>query len=848
MNGRKQLCVFTFLLALVSALLVGQNRKESASQKYTEKSLSAGNLAYEKGNYKKALSNFLSLLPQDSSNADLLYKIGICYLKKDNEQEKSLRYFLKAYAYNSKLKDINFYLGCAYHESLRFTDALGAFEDYLKENPPIMQRNLTEHLMEFCKNGEILVVSTLNKLIIENIGPPINTEFSEYVPLLNSDGNVLIYTYLGENSTGSLKEAKLHPDEDIEYDEDVFISNKNNGNWSNPQSIGPLINTTENDAGISLSFDGQKLFIFRSTPKDNGDIYMSTLEGDTWGTPLHLPTPINSKYWEGSASLSADEHTIYFSSERPGGFGGRDLYKSEKQSNGTWGPAVNLGPTINTKYDEDAPFIHPDGKTFFFSSTGHNTIGGYDVFTSVLEDGVWSTPINMGPPINTPGNDICYILTPDGETGYFSSNRKGGHGEQDIYMVTPGLRAYKPALAIATGKIFLNEKPVMATIKIEDLYTANTIGEYKSNSETGKYSIAFKPGIDYRIMVSTNQAEPYYEIFHAKSLKNYVKIKHDFHLYTEDAKPMVDKHDSVRTDHFDRKMEEQLLSYEEEKIPSVYEEHIYSKLLEKFGNIVKDSIHFNVDLGTYSYSMKIDTARLHLNGPIVELMNPDSSFNYYSPGYLSLNEAEAARQELLRSNSDLNKHTSVTVEDHGYNKLVTDYYQAAYTKSDYTPRTKADVIQFNGTPSKNGATHTQLATVPGSALQDSTGKTYDLSYFKGKSLNDPLIYKLLLKKIGLLHVDELSYYVQVGAYRHPENFKRANNKIANFDVLKNTSVGDGIARFTIGEFKTLNESEILRKKASATGITDAWITATYKGKRLTLEELIPLNFYSTPIN
>jgi hypothetical protein len=218
----------------------------------------------------------------------------------------------------------------------------------------------------------------------------------------------------------------------------------------------------------------------------------------------------------------------------PGGFGGRDLYMSEKLPNGEWGPAVNLGDKINTAFDEDDPFIHPDNKTIFFSSKGHNSMGGYDIFSSIKKEHEWSEPENLGTPVNTTDDDRSYVMSPDGETGYYSSSRQEGYGQQDIYVVTPGLMGERPILVLSVGRILFDSKPVEATIQITNTENGDSTGNYKSNSITGKYTVALSPGIYYKISVKVENQEPHVEYINLKSLDNYVKIEQDIPLYSED--------------------------------------------------------------------------------------------------------------------------------------------------------------------------------------------------------------------------------------------------------------------------------------------------------------------------
>jgi len=232
-----------------------------------------------------------------------------------------------------------------------------------------------------------------------------------------------------------------------------------NGEWSEPESIGNNINSEGHDAAIALSVDGQTLFIYKSENNNNGDIYVSKLKGKDWSKPEPLKGDVNKKdSWEGSVSLSANGKVLYFASDRTGGLGGRDLYKAELQKDDTWGNVQNLGAKINTNFNDDAPFIHPDNKTFYYSSEGHTSIGGYDIFYSKFDEyGSFESPINMGYPINTINDDRYFVLAADGKTGYYSGGGEKSIGEQDIFRILTG-KVEKPVLALLLGKVYFSPK------------------------------------------------------------------------------------------------------------------------------------------------------------------------------------------------------------------------------------------------------------------------------------------------------------------------------------------------------------------------------------------------------
>jgi outer membrane protein OmpA-like peptidoglycan-associated protein len=336
---------------------------------------------------------------------------------------------------------------------------------------------------------------------VKNIGKTINSEFPEYAPVISADESVLIFTSRRPNTTG----GKIA--EDGSFFEDIYISYNQNGEWTEPKSIGENINTPGHEATIGLSVDGQQLLIYKD---DNGDgnIYYSKLDGDTWQAPIKLSDNINSKSWESHASISSDGNTLYFTSNRKGGYGGRDIYFSRKLPNGEWGLPINMGPKINTPYDEEGPFIHPDNRTLFFSSKGHNSMGGFDVFISLKdENGNWSQAMNLGYPLNSSDDDVFYVLSADGKRAYYSSIKEDSYGDKDIYVASFIEFKEKPlALIKGTVKDANGNVPKDVVITVSNNETGEIVGTYIPNSKTGNYLFILPPGANYNI---TYEAEGY---------------------------------------------------------------------------------------------------------------------------------------------------------------------------------------------------------------------------------------------------------------------------------------------------------------------------------------------------
>lgn len=467
---------------------------------------------FDNGKFDMALQLYLDLVELDSLNPDLNFRIGICYLNSRTEKQKSVHYLEKAIACidkcsfkEDKANVMAFKaLGDAYHLTYKFDMAIVSYEkfksllsDNKKDQTLILE---VDRKIEMCKVGKQLVAAPI-KVKIENLGEAINSPFADYSPVLTADESTMIFTTRRAESTGrNLDYAGL-------FFEDIYISHKTDSVWSKAESIGRPINTIGNEATVGISIDGQTILIYKD---DNGDgnIYTTSLNGNLWTLPKKLNDNINTTSWEPSAFISADGNTLYFTSNREGGFGGRDLYSSKKTTDGDWGIAVNLGPTINTPFDEDAPFIHPDGVTLYFTSNGHKTMGGFDIFsTSMLANNEWTTPVNIGFPINTTDDDIYYIVSPDNKRAYYSSFKDGGFGEKDNYAIT--FYEYKESpLTVLKGEIsdIYGKVPRIIEITVTDNETGELVGIYHSNSKTGEYLFILPSGKNYNI---THESEGY---------------------------------------------------------------------------------------------------------------------------------------------------------------------------------------------------------------------------------------------------------------------------------------------------------------------------------------------------
>jgi tetratricopeptide (TPR) repeat protein len=460
---------------------------------------------FDYGDYLNALSIYEKLYAEDSTNNELNYKLGVCYFEIRKYRSRSKKYFEKVPS--SEFPETDYYLGRLNHLEGLYDKAMGYFTQYkylaLGEDH---SRKEINDLIQKCQTAMLLELKVDNSLEIRNLGNEVNSEYAEYAPLIPADGNFLMFTSRRKNNVWQ----KTDPYGD--YFEDIYLSSKKDSEWQKPVMLDTNINTSVHDACTGLSADGEKLLIYR-TSKDlkSGDIYESLLLDEKWTDPKLIGSIVNSpEYTETSACYSPNGDIIFFSSNRPGGYGGKDLYLTKKLPNGRWAEPFNLGPTVNTEYNEDAPFVHPAMNTLFFSSEGHKNMGGYDIFKSSFdESGTFTTPENMGCPINTADDDIFFVLSTDASLGYLSSQREGGYGSQDIYSVFFPINNIP--LNVFNVYVFDDSDKLIKNINIvlTDMEKKSVFGVYKSNENTGKVMIISPPNKEYRMAIQAEGYEPY---------------------------------------------------------------------------------------------------------------------------------------------------------------------------------------------------------------------------------------------------------------------------------------------------------------------------------------------------
>jgi outer membrane protein OmpA-like peptidoglycan-associated protein len=512
--------------------------------KAAKKAFEEGENLLREGRFEEAEAQLEKAQEFNPNNSRVNYLLGICVYQ-SAFKFKAIDYFKKAYDLNPNVAlDINLWIARGYHIKAEWDNAIKHYEFYRKVLDPKNADTMafiTKKISE-CNTGKKLQAQP-ERVWIDNLGKNVNTEFPEYSPFISADEGVIIFTSRRNDTQGGGKDLG-----DNMYFEDVYMAKRNpeTGEWEKSVNLGPKINTKTHDAPAGLSPDGKILFIFYGDK--GGDIYQSNLKDGEYGEPKKLDNTVSSKdYYESSASISYDGKELFFDAIRPGGLGEEDIWVSRwDDKKKEWGKAANLGPTINTKYREKGIFLHPDGETMYFSSEGHETMGGFDIFvTKRKEDGTWETPKNIGWPVNSPDNDVFFVVSGSGRYGYYSSFRSDGYGEKDLYRITflgpekqpltstednlmaslanpvkeitiePKVEVKTVNLAILKGLIrdARTLQPVEAKIELIDNEKNELVTTLSSDSKSGNYLVSLPAGKNYGISV---KADGY--LFHSENV------------------------------------------------------------------------------------------------------------------------------------------------------------------------------------------------------------------------------------------------------------------------------------------------------------------------------------------
>lgn len=493
-------------IAILSILCLIISINTSAQSK--RKTLNLANDFVENEDFSSAINMYNKLIEQDPNNGILYFKLGYCYLNTPQERDKANSCFQKADQLFTKKekksiegKQNSFFIAKSYRAKEEFDSALTVLYDLKKKVSDKELKEAIEKEIEYNITSKELKANGY-QVTVNIMSDAINGEHHDHSPILTLDESQIFFT--SRRPVADSSEAL--PDGD--YVENVYVAScpERSEVFEKAVLINEVNTYDEHDATASVSYDGTELIIYR--PEDEGTFYISKFDGEKWGEPEKMSDNINTPSRETGGCLTLDGSKFYFASDRKGGYGGMDIWVSERQSDGSWGEAKNLGKTINTSEDEDGPFVMPDYSRLYFSSKGHKGMGDFDIFYSMRDTVTqeWKEPQNMGYPINTIGNEVFVHIAPSGEKMYFTSERPEGQGKSDIYVMDLPSEVFGTDLSVVVAytKVCGMDKRPESVAEIKDL-TTGIATNIRPNIKTGKFVFICHRDIDYSITVKRGE-------------------------------------------------------------------------------------------------------------------------------------------------------------------------------------------------------------------------------------------------------------------------------------------------------------------------------------------------------
>ena len=440
--------------------------------------------------YNHALEEYLKLYSSKKNDIEINFNIGLCYLNVNDDKSKAVPFLEFCYSKGGYKDELLLNLAMAYTYAYKFDDAIKFFNEYRKKVGPKKYEQI-DHYIENCESAKELIKHPLN-VTFENLGKEINSKFPDYYPFVTRDQSMLYFTTRRE---GTQKLQSWHGF----FTSDIYFSKVVNGQWIKAKSIGPPINTAEDEECVYLSPDGKTMILYINGESASGDLFSTTynIKTKSFSKPERFKEPVNTEALELEGYITEDGSTLIISSNREEGFGETDLYMLRKLPNGEWGLPVNLGANINTKYKESFPVFDEKNNILYFASEGHTNMGGSDIFKSVFDTvtHTFGPAINMGYPINTPEDNSEFTLAANLRDGYISAVRKEGYGDLDIYKVIFNDIENRPTVINGTVSTSdTSKKNIDALITILDAKTNVQIESKNANPQTGKYVFAVNPG------------------------------------------------------------------------------------------------------------------------------------------------------------------------------------------------------------------------------------------------------------------------------------------------------------------------------------------------------------------
>jgi tetratricopeptide (TPR) repeat protein len=485
---------------------------------------------FKQRNYIMALPMFKELARKEPTDLNYNYKAALCYLYTNVDKPAAAQY-LEVVTKDPKCKnEAWFWLGKAYHLGNRFADAIKAYSKYkdlvVKDKA---EAEKADHCIEQCNNAQQLTKYPVN-VTFTNAGPEVNSEFPDYYPWITQDEQTIFFTSRRKGG------HTMQVESDGYYSSDCYFSTVLDGKWDKAKNLGNFINTNLDEQIVGIKPDGNELVVYVDHITELEDLYISKKKINGFSKLEKFSENVNNqKEYSGSIFDTEDGPVLYFVRNDKNSLGETDIYTARMLPTGQWGIPQNLGANINTKYREDFPWLSTDGKTLYFSSEGHSSMGGFDLFKSVWDEDEhkWSKPINLGYPLNTSDDDRQISILPDNRAGYISALRPGGLGDLDIYRIK--FEDNEQKFNVYRGKITKSDSMVKGEIQptITALNTkTNDEITFVANKTNGRYVMALLPGT-YKIKITTDGYKDIDEtivvfefgVARPETIKNYVVMK-----------------------------------------------------------------------------------------------------------------------------------------------------------------------------------------------------------------------------------------------------------------------------------------------------------------------------------
>jgi len=499
---------FIALLVFLSPSVSFAQEGESAAEPQEEKVIASGNMQradnlFFDENYKEARLEYELVLEKRPEDTRVNYNLGLCYLNSDYEKVKAIPYFEKVVFYDDEAATVHYLMGKAYQADMRFDRAIEQFNLFIEYSSAGDDFTIedAEVEIEYCENAYQLIKFP-KSCTYENLGEHINSPYPDYFPYVTIDESFLVYTSKRDDGSKKLPDGT--------FASNIYYSNVVDGDYSDGVHMpGAANDPGESEVVIGMALDGKNMLLMKGLERITGDIFEAEFANGSLENVAKLGERINSpKSREIAASYGEDRNSIFFVSDREGGYGGTDIWIVKKLPTGVWGKPYNAGDGVNTERDEDFPNLSPDGKSLFFSSKGHFSMGGFDIFESKwdLDSNKFSAPRNLGYPVNSVDDDMNYRQSMSGRYGYISALRPEGFGDYDIYRLT--IADVDPEFSVLRGVLSTDNGSLdNSAITVNGVRGTEFLGTYTPNQSSQRFVVILPPG-EFDVLVTADGKKP----------------------------------------------------------------------------------------------------------------------------------------------------------------------------------------------------------------------------------------------------------------------------------------------------------------------------------------------------